>query len=253
MQDDSFRAADASPPEAPRAGERGRLPVLCVLHQPHSNPGQIGHQLRAMAYALDIRRPRYGDPLPETLADHAGAVIFGGPMSANDPDDYIRVETDWIGVALKEEKPFLGICLGGQMLARHLGCTVSDDRDGRVEIGYHPLQALADAHLGGAWPERVFQWHREGFDVPRGAKLLAVADGPFVNQAFSHGRAAIGLQFHPEITYALVSRWSGRAAQRLEQTGAQDRAGQLADHIANGPVVRAWLGRFLADWLRTGR
>ena len=76
------------------------------------------------AIRLDIRRPRFGDPLPETLADHAGAVIFGGPMSANDGDDYIRVETDWVTVPLREAAPLLGLCLGAQMIARHLGAPV---------------------------------------------------------------------------------------------------------------------------------
>jgi GMP synthase (glutamine-hydrolysing) len=67
-------------------------PVLIVLHQEKSTPGRVGNVLRALGYRLDIRRPRFGDPLPETLDAHAGAIIFGGPMSANDPDDYVRQE-----------------------------------------------------------------------------------------------------------------------------------------------------------------
>ena len=61
------------------------LPVLVVLHQETSTPGRVGNALRALGHRLDIRRPRFGDALPETLDEHAGAVIFGGPMSANDP------------------------------------------------------------------------------------------------------------------------------------------------------------------------
>ena len=72
-------------------------------------------------FSLDIRKPRFGEPLPETMDEHAGAIIFGGPMSANDPDDFIKAETDWIGVTLKEGAPFLGVCLGAQMLVKHLG------------------------------------------------------------------------------------------------------------------------------------
>ncbi|MGA7972017.1 MAG: glutamine amidotransferase, partial [Pseudolabrys sp.] len=93
-------------------------PVLIILHQEHSSPGRVGQALSQRGYPLDIRRPRFGDPLPETMADHAGAVIFGGPQSANDEDDFIKRETDWIGVPLRDEKPFLGICLGAQMMAR---------------------------------------------------------------------------------------------------------------------------------------
>src|SRR6267154_3878847 len=93
------------------------LPVLIVLHQEASTPGRVGNALRALGHRLDIRRPRFGDSLPETLDGHAGAVIFGGPMSANDPDEFVRQEIDWIAVPLAEQRPFLGICLGAQMLA----------------------------------------------------------------------------------------------------------------------------------------
>src|ERR1700749_4809400 len=92
-------------------------PVLIVLHQECSTPGRIGNALRALGYPLDIRRPRFGDALPATLAAHAGAVIFGGPMSANDPDEYVRREIDWIAGPLTEKRPFLGICLGAEMVA----------------------------------------------------------------------------------------------------------------------------------------
>ena len=105
------------------------LPVLVVLHQETSTPGRVGNALRALGHTLDIRRPRFGDPLPETLDLHAGAVIFGGPMSANDPDDYVRREIDWIEVPLREQRPFLGICLGAQMLAKQLGAPVRPDPD----------------------------------------------------------------------------------------------------------------------------
>src|ERR1700712_1887380 len=116
-----------------------KRPILMVLHQEHSTPGRVGRLLAERGYPLDLRRPRFGDPLPKTLADHAGAVIFGGPMSANDNDDFVLREIDWVGVALKEEKPFLGLCLGAQMLARHLGARVYPHADGRAEIGYYPL------------------------------------------------------------------------------------------------------------------
>ncbi|MDB5545690.1 MAG: glutamine amidotransferase class-I [Hyphomicrobiales bacterium] len=94
--------------------------ILMILHQEMSTPGRIGYLLRNAGYELDIRRPRFGDPLPATLRDHAGAIVFGGPMSANDGDEYILREIDWIGVPLAENKPFLCLCLGAQMLARHL-------------------------------------------------------------------------------------------------------------------------------------
>ncbi|MGO7594045.1 GMP synthase, partial [Rhizobium leguminosarum] len=64
--------------------------ILIVLHQERSSPGRVGQLLVEKGYRLDIRRPVLGQPLPTTLKDHAGAVVFGGPMSANDPDDFIK-------------------------------------------------------------------------------------------------------------------------------------------------------------------
>jgi GMP synthase (glutamine-hydrolysing) len=107
-------------------------PILIILHQEHSRPGRIGHALQQLGYPLDVRRPRFGEPLPSTMAEHAGAVIFGGPMSANDSDDFIRREIDWIGVPLRENKPFLGICLGAQLCAKQLGGKVFRHPDGHV-------------------------------------------------------------------------------------------------------------------------
>jgi GMP synthase (glutamine-hydrolysing) len=79
---------------APSSATEPLLPVLIVLHRETSTPGRVGNALRALGHPLDIRRPRFGDALPETLEGHAGAVIFGGPMSANDPDDFVRREIE---------------------------------------------------------------------------------------------------------------------------------------------------------------
>src|SRR5438132_10087747 len=132
------------------------LPVLIVLHQESSTPGRVGNALRALGHRLDIRRPRLGDPLPETLDQHAGAVVFGGPMSANDSDDYVRREIDWIEIPLREQRPFLGICLGAQMLAKQLGARVAPHADALTQIGYYPIRPTAAGHrLCPAWPARV--------------------------------------------------------------------------------------------------
>jgi GMP synthase (glutamine-hydrolysing) len=235
-----------------------KMPVILVLHQPQSIPGFVGKWLEAEGYPLDIRRPRFGDPLPATLEHHAGAVIFGGPMSANDGEDYMRIETDWIGVALAEKKPYLGLCLGAQMMARLLGAQVTLDPAARVEIGYHPIQtatampdSFADKLVGAGtpWPSRVYQWHKEGFALPRSATLLAASDGAFPNQAFQVGPKAVGLQFHPEITQGMVDGWTSRNPDKLTQNGAFDRARQLADHVTFSPQVRTWFDGFMRDLL----
>ena len=99
------------------------------------------------------------------MAEHAGAVIFGGPQSANDKDDFIKQEIDWVSVPLKENKPFLGICLGAQMMALNLGGTVDFHAEGQVEVGYYPIRPTDEGRaICALWPDHVYQWHREGFE-----------------------------------------------------------------------------------------
>lgn len=234
-------------------GSASKAPILIVLHQEHSTPGRVGRLLAERGHRLDIRRPRFGDPLPETLAEHAGAVIFGGPMSANDPDDFVKTEIDWIGVPLKEKKPFLGLCLGAQMLAKHMGAPVWQHPEGRAEIGYYPLlpteagERLSEV-WGMPWPTHVYHWHREGFDCPHGAETLARGDD-FPTQAIQVGDRAFGLQFHPEVTHAMICRWTVIAEERLCMPGAQDRIRQLDGRFQYDPHVSRWIDRFLDHWL----
>jgi GMP synthase (glutamine-hydrolysing) len=238
--------ADAAPAAA--APSTALPPVLIVLHQETSTPGRIGNALRALGYPLDIRRPRFGEALPETLAAHAGAVIFGGPMSANDSEDYVRREIDWISVPLLEQRPFLGICLGAQMLARQLGARVAPHSQGRVEMGYYPIRPTpAGLRLCAQWPDQVYHWHREGFELPRGAELLVQGDD-FPMQAIRYG-TAFGLQFHPDVTYAMMCRWTTCGGDHLGLPGAHPRAQHFTGRACYDVAERAWLGQFLDGWL----
>jgi GMP synthase (glutamine-hydrolysing) len=225
---------------SPCAETKPRLPVLVVLHQETSSPGRVGNALRALGYPLDIRRPRFGEALPDTLERHAGAVIFGGPMSANDAEPYIAEEIDWIEIPLREQRPFLGICLGAQMLAKHLGAPVAPHPQGMTQIGYYPIRPTsAGLALCPDWPSQVYHWHREGFELPVGAELLAEGDD-FPVQAIRY-EDCFGLQFHPDVTYAIMHRWTTRGCDRMDAPGARP----LHTHFAE----RAWLMRFIEAWL----
>lgn len=223
--------------------------ILIILHQEHSTAGRIGCLLERQGVQLDIRRPACGDPLPHSMRDHAGAIIFGGPQSANDDHDYIKREIDFIGVPLAEDKPFLGICLGAQMLARQLGSKVYTHPQGFAEIGYYPIRptAAGRAVCDGRFPETVYQWHREGFEVPYGGELLAEGD-TFGAQAMAYGDHAFGLQFHPEVTYAMMCRWTVRAHARMQLPNAQERTMQLDGWFQHDRAVALWLDRFLQRW-----
>ncbi|NML75789.1 glutamine amidotransferase [Rhizobium sp. S-51] len=226
------------------ARSKGRAPVLIVLHQERSSAGRVGQMLEEKGFPLDIRRPVLGEPLPQTLEAHSGAVVFGGPMSANDPDSFVRAETDWLAVPLKEKKPFLGICLGAQMLVRHLGGKVEADRDGRVEIGWYPIRPTEHGRLLMRWPQMVYHFHREGFDLPHGCQLLAEGD-VYRNQAFRYGQQAWGLQFHAELTRAMMQRWVVHGAHRFIMPNAQQGREHLEGRMIFDAPLRAWLSEFL--------
>lgn len=237
-------------PSSPQPSPPRRQPVLIVLHGEHSTPGRIGRLLREQGAPLDIRRPRFGDPLPATLDQHSGAVFFGGPMSVNDEEDWLKREIEWIGVPLKEQKPFLGICLGAQLLARHLGHRVGAHPEGRVECGYYPIrptrhgQSLCDC----SFPTRVYQWHREGFDCPNGAVLLAEGED-FEGQAIRVGPNAFGLQFHPDVTYAMICKWTVQAHERMNLPGAQKRQRHIDGWYQYDAPIARWTSAFVRHWL----
>jgi len=224
--------------------EKNRLPVLIVLHQERSSPGRVGQMLLDKGFPLDIRRPVLGDRLPSTLTDHSGAVIFGGPMSANDPEPFIRDEIDWIGVPLKEDKPYLGICLGAQMMVRHLGGKVEAHRDGLTEIGWYPLRSTEHGRLLMPWPRMVYHFHREGFELPHGAKLLAEGD-VYPNQAIRYGDNAWGLQFHAELTRAMMQRWVVHGEDRFVMPNAQKGQQHLEGRMIFDQPLKEWLSGFL--------
>ena len=200
---------------------------------------------------LDIRRPSLGDPLPRTLADHDGVVVFGGPMCANDSSDWVRQEIDWLETPLAEEKPLLGLCLGAQMMARALGARVFTYDDKRSEIGYFPIAVTpeGDRLCAAPFPRCVYHWHSDGFDLPDGAELLARGGAEFPNQAYRYGRTAVGLQFHPEVTYHMICRWTIKGAERLTRPGAKQRPRHLDGWFQHDGRVAAWLAAFLPAWL----
>ena len=203
--------------------------ILVILHSETSTPGRIGHMLVEKGYRLDIRKPCLGEDLPATMENHAGAVLFGGPMSANDSDDWIAREIDW-------------------MLSKQLGGSVGPHADGLVEIGYYPLIPTAAGEGLGPWPEHVYHWHREGLTLPRGAERIATG-ATFENQAFRYGAKAFGIQFHPEVTRHTMHRWAVLGAHRFAMPGAQHGKAHLDANLVHDGPVKLWLSGFLDRWL----
>ena len=220
-------------------------PILIVLHQESSTPGRVGDALGRRGLRLDVRRPRFGDALPATMAEHAGAIIFGGPMSANDPDDFVRREIYWIAVPLRERKPFLGICLGAVYLAYHLGCPVDPHAEGQP-----PRSALRDPPDRPAarlrpWPSRS----ASGIAKVRAADRRQTCWREAMHFPYRRFALRTALQFHPDVTHATICRWTTRGHDRTLMPGAKPRAAHFADRAVHDPAGRAWLEAFLNHWL----
>jgi GMP synthase (glutamine-hydrolysing) len=231
-----------------------RSTVLLVAHSERRD-NRVASLLAAKGYALDWRCPKDGDALPQDWSGYCGAAVFGGPQSANDAPAtaYLQAEIDWIAAYVASGRPFLGICLGGQLMARALGAEVSRHPEAMLEVGYYPIAPTAAGRE--LFPARmhVYHWHREGFALPEGAELLATGDS-FANQAFRYGAAAYALQFHPEVTAAIVQRWVSMddSSEDLARPGAQAAALQLAGCERFDPALGSWTSRFLDHWLAGG-
>lgn len=224
--------------------------VLLIDHPVGQRDDRASRLIAERGYALDWRCPGRGDPLPSAGGEHCAVVIYGGPESANDDDSkpYIGTELAWIERWVAEERPFLGICLGAQMLARVLGAKVERHPEGLHEIGYVPIAPTPGAN--GFLPDEmhVYHWHKEGFEVPVCAELLAV--GPtFPNQAYRYGARTYGIQFHPEVTAGVMARWCSEASHMLEAPGAHDAERQAADSRRFDSPMSQWLDGFLDHWL----
>lgn len=222
--------------------------IITLIHKETTVPGVIGKKLTDMGYELDIRAPIFGDVLPHNFDDYAAALVFGGPMSANDEEPYLHSELAWIRTVLDANLPYLGICLGAQLLAKVLGASVEAHPQGLEEIGYYPIYAAkAGVPL---FPQtlNIYQWHKEGFGLPEGAVLLARGND-FPHQAFRWGDRAYGLQFHPEMTAEMVDFWTEQGAHLLDVPNAKTRCEQIAAHAENSEAVSAWLETFLNKWL----
>lgn len=200
-------------------------------------PGRVGDWLAEAGLALDVRRIDLGDPLPADLGGHAGLLVLGGPQAAYDT---VEVSPELPPVlallqsAVRDAVPALGICLGGQLLARALGGVVRAGVDG-PELGGHLVAkkdvAARDPMFDGVpFTPDVIQWHYDEIaELPVGAVLLA-SSPQYPHQAFRVGGCAWGLQFHIETTPDTVRAWAAKDHGRAAEWGL-DVAAALASAI----------------------
>lgn len=223
---------------------------LMILHDRGSSTGRLGAKLKTRGHELDIRCPLQGDELPTELNGYCSVMVFGGAMSANDEATLpgMRAELDWIETVLAQARPFVGICLGAQLIAKALGAEVKPHPDSTAEIGYFEVMPTTNGGELFEGPLNVYHWHKEGFDLPSDTHLLAEGER-FPNQAYRYGEATYGFQFHPEVTYEIMSTWLNDAGESLSLPGAQAPEAHFAGHEKYDEILDRWVDNFLGHLL----
>jgi GMP synthase (glutamine-hydrolysing) len=235
-------------------------PVL-VIEQEHSlrGLGLLGDRLDASG--LPYRQLRGWDERLDDLEarDFSAIVAMGGNAHAwEEGVPLLEAERDLLHDAVEEAVPVLGICLGGQLLARALGGDVREAE--QPEIGWLEIapteEAAADPILGHLTaPTGVYQWHHDVIELPPGARRLA--SSPLApNQAFrADGTDAWGIQFHPEVDAQLFETWISRHPEEVREAGVDVdalrttvRHGIEKSHPFQVRLFDAFLGLVRGTW-----
>jgi GMP synthase-like glutamine amidotransferase len=236
---------------APREKNEAETPAivrfLLIRNTDTETPGLVGDYLRASGVACVDAHAQNAAGLPSAdLFD--GLAVFGSPASCTELTKYpqlLRVR-ELMGEFVRSEKPVLGVCFGGQLLAQALGAEVRRSR--APEIGVYTVR-LTDAGRASPFfadfPESfpTAQWHNDTFDLPGGATLLATSES-CQNQAFSRGRC-LAVQFHPELTLQRGRDWAVEYADEL--TMAAKSADEIRQALDATYEQRAQLCRVLVE------
>ncbi len=194
----------------------------------HDHDGYPGALLEPIERAGSIQRwETYAQAERPDLDGIAAIVSLGGTAHPDQDhaEPWLAAELDLLEEALDLGVPILGVCLGGQLLARAAG-----GRIGRVETPevarFADIGLLADAAddlllAGMPRPFFGFEWHWYGFQAPPGATLLARNES--THQAFRVQNRAWGLQFHIEVTAATLVEWADAAPDTIEEFGGRAR------------------------------
>jgi GMP synthase-like glutamine amidotransferase len=192
-------------------------PVAIFRHSPTEGPGYFSAYLDARGIPWRLFSTSEGKPVPSDPRAFSGITLMGGPMSVNDALPWIEPTLALIYAAVAAEVPVLGHCLGGQLISKALGGTVT--RSPVKEIGWGPVRVADDPEarrwFGDVTEFLSFHWHGETFTIPAGAARIA-GSAYCANQAFAFGRH-LAMQCHVEMTPDMIRAWAA------DSSGEPDR------------------------------
>lgn len=185
--------------------------------------------------------------------DYSAIISLGGPMNVYEEERYhfLRWEDGFLKKALKKGVPLLGVCLGAQLIAKAAGAQVK--KAPTKEIGWYEISLTEEGSkdpLFQGLPRQliVFQWHGDTFDVPKEGKWLA--QSPLCpHQAFRYGDSAYALQFHLEVTQAMIAQWIEAYKGELESLkGTVDPEEMLWESAACAQAYNEQAERFYRNF-----
>jgi GMP synthase-like glutamine amidotransferase len=192
--------------------------VLALQFTWDDPPGYLGEIMQEhdiLCEVVEVDKTPVPDP-----AEYDALIAMGGPQHVGDNEKYpylVGVESA-IRKAVEEDIPYLGLCLGGQLLAHALGAPVK--RHSMALIGFYEVQLTEEGEAdplfrGLPGYQEVILWHEDTFDIPRDAVQLAT-NAHTENQAFRYGRRAYGTQYHIELTPGMLDVWMHHPDYRQE-------------------------------------
>ncbi len=197
------------------------MKFLVLQHIDCEGPGEIGPFMESAGVSYDVVRLNRGEQIPD-LGLYRAMLVMGGPMNVYQEDKYpfLRDEDRLIKEAVSADMPYLGICLGAQLLAKALGSKVRPNHT--KELGFMSVYLTDEARgdrlfLGINKNLPVFQWHGDTFEIPQGATKLA-ASFTCQNQAF-HYANLYAIQFHLEVTASMVRDWAREYKEEVDSIG----------------------------------